>query len=201
MTEQLTVFVVDDDQDFRDSLIWLLEGAGFNCSAFDCAEAFLTDYAGQPGCLLLDIRMPGLSGLQLQQQLNRTSVALPVILMTGHGNVAWAVEGMKNRAVDFIEKPFDDEALLTLVADTLQLARQRFAEAGQRAQLQEHWDSLSRREKQVAELVVRGMANKEIAEQLAITIKTVEAHRSRAMKKMDCSSLANFVDVYRSLSR
>lgn len=197
--QQAVVFVVDDDEPFRESLVWLLEGAGYRCQAFESAEAFLDYYTGQPGCLLLDIRMRGLSGLELQQRLNGRGDVLPVILITGHGNVAWAVEGMKNRAVDFIEKPFDDHALLSLVANTLKIAEERFGQQASKRELLVHWQQLSRREKQVAELVVAGLANREIGEQLAITVKTVEVHRSRAMKKLGCNSLARFVDFYRQL--
>jgi two-component system response regulator TtrR len=177
----------------------LLEGAGYHCLAYHSGEAFLAEYNEQPGCLLLDIRMPGISGLELQQQLNNRSSALPVILITGHGNVAWAVQGMKNHALDFIEKPFDDEALLALIDSALQLARERFEKLGLNTALQDSWSTLSRREKQVGKLVAQGLANKEIAEDLGISIKTVEVHRSRAMKKMACEKLANFVDAYRRL--
>jgi two-component system, LuxR family, response regulator FixJ len=187
------VFVVDDDKDFRESLLWLLEGAGYSCLGYGSAEEFLRQYQGQEGCLLLDVRMQGMSGLALQQELNRRKLVLPVIMITGHGDVAMAVQAMKNNAADFIEKPFDDEVLLTLIAETLKKGEQEFSEKAQIQQVEACWQALSKRERQVAGLVVEGFSNREIAEKLDISIKTVEIHRSRVMSKMQAKKVTELV--------
>jgi two-component system, LuxR family, response regulator FixJ len=187
------VFVVDDDKDFRESLLWLLEGAGYSCLGYGSAEEFLRQYQGQEGCLLLDVRMQGMSGLALQQELNRRKLVLPVIMITGHGDVAMAVQAMKNNAADFIEKPFDDEVLLTLIAETLKKGEQEFSEKAQIQQVETCWQALSKRERQVAGLVVEGFSNREIAEKLDISIKTVEIHRSRVMSKMQAKKVTELV--------
>lgn len=201
MVELKTVFVVDDDLDFRESLAWLLESAGYQVRVYGSAEEFLEGYGGEAGCLLLDVRMTGMSGLALQQALNEKGFTLPVIMITGHGDVAMAVQAMKNRAVDFIEKPFDDEALLLAVAGTLKEAEGRFKEQHLQRQVNDCWQSLSKRETQVAELVIAGLANREIAEQLGISIKTVEIHRSRVMNKMQAKNIAELVSLAGELVR
>jgi two-component system, LuxR family, response regulator FixJ len=193
---QAKVFIVDDDRDFRESLTWLLQSAGYQCRVFESAETFLQHYAGEPGCLLLDIRMSGMSGLALQQTLKQRDLVLPVIIITGHGDVTMAVQAMKNNAVDFIEKPFNDEMLLKLVDDTLQRSQDIFSAHLERQAVQVRWDSLSKREQQVAQLVVQGKANREIAAELDISIKTVEIHRSRVMSKMHVNNLARLVDAW-----
>jgi FixJ family two-component response regulator len=195
MPSPQTVFVVDDDQDFRESLTWLLEGAGHTVASYENAEVFLEQYQQQPGCLLLDVRMAGMSGLALQQELNQRGYALPVIMITGHGDVAMAVQAMKNHAVDFIEKPFDDKALLSLVAETLKRSPTLFAEANKSQQIKTCWEQLSKREKDVAKQVIQGLANREIAESLDISIKTVEIHRCRVMKKMQAKRLADLMGL------
>ncbi len=187
------VFVVDDDKDFRESLLWLLEGAGYSCLGYGSAEEFLQQYQGQEGCLLLDVRMQGMSGLALQQELNRRKLVLPVIMITGHGDVAMAVQAMKNNAADFIEKPFDDEVLLALIAETLKKGEQEFSEKAQIQQVETCWQALSKRERQVAGLVVEGFSNREVAEKLDISIKTVEIHRSRVMSKMQAKKVTELV--------
>jgi len=219
------VYVVDDDEDFRESLAWLLEAAGHRVTCFASAEAFLaeldgltleskgleskaleskpldtvTQEQGGVACLLLDVRMTGMSGLALQQQLNGRELALPVIMMTGHGDIAMAVQAMKNQAVDFIEKPFDDEVLLALLDETLTKARRQQQQQGQQLQLLQRWQSLSKRERQVAELVVSGKVNRETAVELDISIKTVEIHRSRVMSKLQVKNVAELVSMAGSL--
>ena len=195
MSEELTVFIVDDDEDFRESLSWLLEGEGHHTRCFESAEAFLEAYQGEPGCLLLDLRMTGMSGLALQAQLLERRWVIPVIMITGHGDVDVAVQAMKNNAVDFIEKPFDDGAILKLVEKTLLRSRDIFSKAQEVNGIRERWDSLSKREVGVAELVLKGMANREIAEHLGISIKTVEIHRSRVMKKMQVTRVTELVKL------
>lgn len=194
MTIQQTVFIVDDNQDFRDSLAWLLEGAGYQIKAFESAEDFLFTYRQEPGCLLLDVRMSGMSGLALQQELIRRGEVIPVIIITGHGDVPVAVQAMKNDAVDFIEKPFEDTAMLSLIEDTLSSTAEQFEQQQRKAEVLACWSELSRRELDVAKLVMNGLANREIAEQLGISIKTVEIHRSRVMSKMQVKRLAEFMD-------
>jgi len=187
------VIIVDDDQDFRESLAWLLESAGIGSQQYQSAESFLGSYQGEPACLLLDVRMTGMSGLALQQQLAHRNNPIPIVLITGHGDVPMAVEAIKNGAVDFITKPFDDKQLLDLVESILAGVEQRFAAAAARLVIQQCWQQLSPREKQLAELLIQGDSNRMMAEQLNISIKTVEIHRSRVMKKMQADSLANLI--------
>lgn len=194
MNTQHTVFIVDDNQDFRDSLAWLLEGAGYRVTAFESAEEFLLGYRQQTGCLLLDVRMAGMSGLALQQELIQRGEIIPVIMITGHGDVPMAVQAMKNNAVDFIEKPFEDTAILELIQKTLAGVEKKFARQEDSRAALECWNQLSRREVDVANLVIQGMANREIAEALGISIKTVEIHRSRVMAKMRVKRLAELMD-------
>jgi len=215
-----TVYVVDDDQDFRESLAWLLEAAGHRAVCFASAEIFLaeldtlsldsmvldskaldpeTTEQNAAACLLLDVRMTGMSGLALQQRLNERALALPVIMMTGHGDIAMAVQAMKNQAVDFIEKPFDDEVLLALLDETLAKAKSQQRQQGKQLQLARRWQSLSKRERQVAELVVSGKVNREAAAELGISIKTVEIHRSRVMSKLQVKNVAELVSLAGSL--
>ena len=188
------VFIVDDDEALRDSLRWLIESVGLRVETHASADSFLQSYyPGQSGCLLLDVRMPGMSGLELQEQLESRSVRLPVVIITGHGDVAMAVRAMKAGAVDFIEKPFDDEVLLASIRRALSLdAEQRRSRAAQ-ADILARLAQLTRREHQVMELVTSGMANKQIAAELNVSAKTVEAHRAHVMEKMQASSLAELV--------
>lgn len=190
----LTVFIVDDDDGFRDSLRWLLESTEFQIETFASGELFLEQYDGSPGCLLLDIRMPGISGLALQQELNRRQIKLPTLVLTGHGDIPVAVSAIKNGALDFIEKPFDDQVLLEHIDKAMAMALSWHQQQNLNSELVERWNSLSKREKQVMELVVSGQANKAIAEALDISPKTVEVHRARVMAKMKADSLADLVN-------
>ncbi len=193
MTIENTVFIVDDDRDFRDSLAWLIEGAGHKVVAYESAEAFLFAYSGEPGCLLLDVRMSGMSGLQLQQEMIQRGLSIPVIMITGHGDVPMAVQAMKNNAIDFIEKPFEDVAMLALIEKTLEDNAKVLLEKSEHDLILAHWSELSRRENDVAKLVIQGLANREIADSLGISIKTVEIHRARVMEKTDSQSLSHLV--------
>jgi len=187
------VYVVDDDDALRDSLRWLLESAGYKVSAHSTAERFLLAYRpGMAGCLVLDVRMPGASGLELQQELMRRAATLPIIFVTGHGDVPMAVEAVKNGAFHFLEKPFKDEQLLRLIDEA---SRQSVpaTEHAQRLCAAARLATLTQREREVMDLVVHGRKNKQIADDLGISIKTVEAHRARAMEKMDVSSVAELV--------
>ncbi len=194
MAAHNTVFIVDDDRDFRDSLAWLIEGAGYQVVSFESAESFLFGYQSEPGCLILDVRMSGMSGLQLQQEIVQRGYRLPVIMITGHGDVSMAVQAMKNNAVDFIEKPFEDVAMLALIDKTLAANEKQLLRQGMHDSILSCWAQLSRRENDVARLVIKGLANREVAEKLDISIKTVEIHRSRVMSKMKVKRLAELMD-------
>lgn len=188
-----TVFILDDDNDFRDSMRWLLEADSYQVVDFASASEFLQHYQGEMGCMLLDVRMPEINGLVLQQLMKEQHIQLPIIVISGHGDIPMAVTAMKNGALDFIEKPFDDEVLLRLVEQGLAQARQIFQSNRAQQTLQEHYGSLSKREKEVMALVVQGNSNREIALQLDISPKTVEVHRSRVMSKMHATSLPELV--------
>lgn len=194
MPSAATVFVVDDDEAMRSSMAWLIESEGLRVETFDSAQSFLAAcYPGRAGCLLLDVRMPGMSGLELQEHLRHRQMRLPVIIITGHGDVPMAVRAMKAGAVDFIEKPFDDETLLATIQRALELdAYQRSQQAG-RAEIAARLAQLTPREHEVMLMVTDGMSNKEIANELGVSAKTVEAHRARVMEKMEARSLAELV--------
>ncbi|UTW12777.1 response regulator transcription factor [Marinobacterium rhizophilum] len=194
-----TVFIVDDDDDFRASMQWLLESDGLRVTSFNSAQAFLDGFDGSPGCMLLDVRMPDISGLALQQMLQEQGIALPIIVLSGHGDIPMAVTAIKNGAMDFLEKPFDDALLLHRVKLGLRHAGELQQHRQEQEQTRSRYDSLSRREKEVMALVVTGRANREIAEDLGISPKTVEVHRSRVMAKMQAQSLPELVTLAATL--
>jgi len=194
----VTVFVVDDDPAVRRTLQLLMEFAGFRAECFASAEEFLNRYDPEkPGCLVLDVRLKGQSGLDLQQQLVSEGIGIPVIMMTGHGDVPTAVRAMRTGALDFIEKPFNDQLLLDRVRQAVELdlgnreVRQKRAEIAARLAL------LTPREREVLERVVSGRANKQISAELHISTKTVEAHRAHVMEKMQADSLADLIQYVR----
>ncbi len=194
MSRELTVFVVDDDQAMRNSLKWLIESVGMQVETFDSAQAFLDAYyPARGGCLLVDVRMPGMSGLELQAYLTRREIGIPVIIITGHGDVSMAVKAMKVGAVDFIEKPFDDEELLNSIRNALQHDQKQRALRAQRNDIAARVAELTPREHEVMTLVTDGKSNKEIAAELGVSAKTVEVHRARMMDKMRADSLAELV--------
>jgi FixJ family two-component response regulator len=194
MTGEPVVFVVDDDEAMRNSLKWLIESTGMPVRTYGSADEFLANYyPGRAGCLLLDVRMPGMSGLELQGHLARHSIRLPVIIITGHGDVGMAVRAMKSGAVDFIEKPFDDEALLNSIRNALAFDERQRALQTQRAEIAARLAELTPREHEVMDMVTEGRSNKEIAIGLGVTAKTVEAHRARVMDKMRAGSIAELV--------
>ena len=191
-----TVFVVDDDAPVRDSLAFLLEAAGFPVRTFASAEAFLD--ALRPdwqGCLLTDVRMPGLSGVELQETLSRRGVELPVIVMTGHGDVPLAVRAMKAGAVDFLEKPFDDAQLIERLEQCRAEDAARRARRAARARRREALERLTPRERQVLACLVAGKPNKIIAAELGISPRTVEVHRARVLEKLGARSLPELVRI------
>jgi two-component system, LuxR family, response regulator FixJ len=191
MTEDPTIFVVDDDQAVRDSLRWLLESLRLKVETYASATEFLASgKLSRPGCLVLDVRMPEVSGLQLQEILAAQRVHLPVIIITGHGDVSMAVRAMKFGALDFIEKPFNDQLFLECIQRGLQVnACQRRRDA-ERQTVQARLASLTARERDVLERVVAGKPNKVIASELGISARTVEVHRAHLMEKMCADSLA-----------
>lgn len=191
---QTTVFVVDDDESHCESLKLLLESVGLVVRSFSSARDFLDHAApGTPGCLLLDVRMPGMSGLDLQTELANGDFSLPIIFITGHGTIPLSVHAMKAGAVDFLEKPFNQQDLINAIHRAIELDRQTRMERDKLGEIHQLFDSLSPRERQVFTLVVSGMLNKQIAYRLAITEGTVKVHRGRIMEKMKADSLADLV--------
>jgi len=190
------VFLVDDDEAVRDAIGLLLRASGLQVRAFASAESFLESYQSQmTGCLLLDIRMPGMSGLMLQDVLVGNRISLPIIFITAHGNVPTAVNAIKKGAVQFIEKPFDDEHLLALVQEALALDAQTRREAAAGASIEARLESLTRRERQVLDRVLAGKSSREIAIELFISVKTVDFHRGRIMQKLQISSLRELFPI------
>ncbi|MFN7087476.1 MAG: response regulator transcription factor [Burkholderiales bacterium] len=195
-TEHPLIYVVDDDEAFRDSLRWLLESAGFRVAAFATAEHFLASYSPRTGaCLVLDVRMPGWSGLELQEEMIRRGHAIPIIFVTGHGDVPMAVNAVKKGAVDFIEKPFNDMELLALIENAMTLSGQALQNKTRQLSAAMRLARLTQREHEVMELVVAGKLNKVIADELGISIKTVEAHRAKVMEKTGAGSVAELVKI------
>ena len=188
------VYVVDDDDAVRDSLQWLLEASRYRVLGFDSAEKFLAEH--DPDAIavaIVDVRMPGMSGLELQDELIARGVPYPIIFITGHGDVPMAVSTMKKGAVDFIEKPFDQDALKTLVERMLSEARTRASETERRRISEALVAKLTPREQQVLERIVAGRLNKQIADDLGISIKTVEAHRANIMDKLNANTVADLM--------
>ena len=196
MTAETTVYVVDDDDAVRRFLRGLIRSVGLKVETFATAREFLDAYqAGSPGCLLLDIRMPGMSGLELQAELRRRNLDLPVIVLTGHGDVKVAVHAMKAGAVDFIEKPFNNEFLLQAIQKAVAGSLHSSGIRVRRQEILQRLKTLTTRERQVLGLVVAGGTNKGVARHLGISEKTVEIHRARVMEKMQAKSLAELVKM------
>jgi FixJ family two-component response regulator len=191
-----TVFVVDDDVAVRQSLSLLIRSMGLSVESFESAQAFLSSCDPErSGCLVLDIRMPGMSGLEMQEELHRRSIDLPVIFITGHGDVAMAVRAMKLGAVDFIEKPFNDQQLLDRINQALEVDRAARAARAEKATLASRIELLSPREREVMDRIVAGQANKVIAIELGLSERTVEIHRAKVMTKTGARSLAELVTM------
>jgi RNA polymerase sigma factor (sigma-70 family) len=189
-----TVFIVDDDTAVRDSLALLFELKGLRTRAFDSAEAFLARYRPEwPGCLVLDLRMPGMSGIELQAELARRGIALPVIIITAHGDVATTRAALKGGAVDFIEKPIDDEALLAAVRGALDRDARERAQALAASSVAERMARLTGREREVLALVAEGKHNREIAAALGISPRTVEVYKARLMEKLQVRRVPDLI--------
>lgn len=191
-----TVYVVDDDEAVRDSLQWLLEGKDYRVRCFDSAESFLARYdPREVACLIADIRMGGMTGLELQDKLLERKSPLPIVFITGHGDVPMAVNTMKKGALDFIQKPFNEDDLLSVVERMLDHAREAFAGHQQAASREALLSKLTGRESQVLERIVAGRLNKQIADDLGISIKTVEAHRANIMEKLNANTVADLLKI------
>jgi RNA polymerase sigma factor (sigma-70 family) len=189
-----TVFVVDDDQAMRNSLKWLIESVGVVVENFSSADDFLARFQpSRTGCMVLDVRMPGMSGLELLEQLGQRGISIPVVIITGHGDVPMAVRAMKAGAIDFIEKPFNDEALLDAIRRALAFSEEQCSHQDEHLQILQRLQHLTPREHEVMEMVTDGRSNKEIANALGVSAKTIEAHRARVMEKMQAGSLAELV--------
>ena len=195
-----TVFIVDDEDAVGDSIALLLRSVGLRSKVFNDPRAFLNEYRpDQPGCLILDVRMPKMSGLELQQEFSRRNYTLPVIFITGHGDVPMAVEAMRAGALDFLQKPFKDDELIRRVQKALEQDTQERALLKQREALRQRWAELTAREREVADRIVDGQANKVVALDLAISERTVELHRAHVMQKMGARALAQLVQMVLSL--
>lgn len=200
MAIEPTVFIVDDDAAVRRFLSGLIQSINLRVSAHASAQDFLDAYVpGCPGCLLLDVRMPDMSGLELQRELAERSIHLPVIILTGHGNVPVAVQAMKAGAVDFMEKPFNNELLLDRIQTAMVQSVRAESDWVERNETSKRLKLLTPRERQVFDLVVAGKMNKAIAYHLTISEKTVETHRANVMRKMGARSLASLVQMAVSL--
>ena len=209
-----TVYIVDDDASVRDGMAWLLRTRRLLSAPFESAEHFLSELDAQqarwgaqglpqqPACILLDVRMPGMSGLALFEQLLARGIAAawPVIFLTGHADVPTAVDSVKRGAFDFCEKPFSDNALVDRIEQALALSRERLAERLQRQQLEQRLQELTERERDVMQLVARGLPNKLIADELDISVRTVEVHRARVFDKMEVKSAVELANLLREAS-
>ena len=188
------VFIVDDDEAVRNSLRLLVKSVGLPATTANSAQEFLENYAAaQPGCLVLDVRMPGMSGIELQEQLNLRGAVIPVIFITGHGDIPMAVEAMQQGAFDFLQKPFRDQDLIDRIQRALEKDDASRVELTERSRIRERRETLTPREREVLDLVTAGKPNKIMAADLGLSQRTVEIHRSRVMEKMGASSLAQLV--------
>lgn len=198
--EDGVIYIVDDDPAVRKSVERLLRGAGYPVETFGSAAEFLERrHENGPGCLVLDVQMPDLSGIELQQHLARLKNSLPIVFITAHGTIPVSVQAMKGGAVDFLEKPFNSEALLKAISKALVRARRVKTEEHALEKLRGCMDTLTRREQQVFSLVTLGMLNKQIASRLGTAEKTIKAHRANVMQKMGAKSLADLVRVAEKL--
>jgi FixJ family two-component response regulator len=192
--ESPTVYVVDDDASIREVLSWLMQSNRIAVKCYASAAAFLAEFKpDSPGCLILDLYMPGMSGLDLQQYLIRHGISMPVIFLSGRGDIGKAVEAVKQGAVDFIEKPFDYKRILLTVRECMQRDAAMRATRSSKEAFKVRLATLTQREREVMDYVVAGQTNREVAEILGISVKTVEAHRSRLMEKLDVDSVASLV--------
>lgn len=193
MSDDAIVFIVDDDEAVRQSTAWLVESIGLKVTTFTSADEFLEKYNNEPGCIVMDVRMPGMSGLEAQEEMKTRGMSLPLIFITGHGDVPMAVRALKRGAFDFIEKPFNDQLLLDAVQRGLKNNSEAMESLVQNESIDRRISSLTPREHEVMMRVTEGKPNKVIAHELNVSIKTVEVHRARMMEKMEASSVAQLV--------
>lgn len=197
-----TVFIVDDEAVVAESLRWLVESVGLKAETFSNPGQFLAQYRPEcAGCLVLDVRMPAMSGLELQERFNAQGISLPIIFITGHGGVQTAVRALKGGAIDFIEKPFDDQRMLDLVHKAIAIDAERRRQASARADAAARYASLSAREQEVLELLIEGGTNKTMARALGLSAKTVESYRANVMEKMAAPTLPHLVRQVLDLRR
>jgi FixJ family two-component response regulator len=200
MSSEPTVFIVDDDADVRQAMRWLIESVGLKAETYADGRAFLESYdADKPGCLVTDVRMPGISGLELQEELAARGSELPVIIITGFGDVPTAVRALRSGAVDFIEKPFNDQALLERIQRCIEEDARNRSKRVEKTEVAARVARLTQRERDVMGLVVAGRTSKAIAGNLDIAFNTVQAHRARVMRKMEAANLADLVRMVRIL--
>jgi len=193
MSSDAIVFIVDDDEAVRQSTAWLVESIGLKVTTFTSADEFLKNYKNEQGCVVMDVRMPGMSGLEAQEEMKNRGITLPLIFITGHGDVPMAVRALKRGAFDFIEKPFNDQLLLDSVQKGLKMNNQAMESLVRNELIDKRIATLTPREKEVMIRVTEGKPNKVIAHELSVSIKTVEVHRARMMEKMAASSVAELV--------
>jgi len=199
-TSDPVVYIVDDDVSIRKALRRLFQSTGLKVDVFSSAQEFLNfPRPDLPSCLVLDVNMPGLDGLELQEELTSKGIHIPIIFMTGYGNIPMTVKAMKAGAIDFLAKPFENQQLLDIVHEALEKDRQNRLHQYHKEELQNRYDNLTPREREVFTLVVSGMINKQIGMELKISEKTVKVHRARAMKKMNADSLAQLVQFAEKL--
>ncbi len=200
MSDEATIFVVDDDREVREALQLLFESVGLGVELFESGQAYI-DRAdlSRPGCLVVDIRMPGMSGLELQARLAAERIHPPIIIITGHGDVPMAVRAVQAGAADFIEKPFNDQALLDSVHRAIEWDAEQRGEASRLADIQARLERLTPREREVLELVIAGKRNKVIAADLGVSQSTVEAHRAKVMEKMEAKTLSDLMRMMLAL--
>jgi len=201
MKKNPVIMVVDDDSGVRNAMRSLLKSVGLESALYGSAQEFLAAYQPtQPGCLVLDIRMPGMSGLELQQQLNLRGAVVPVIFMTGHGDIPMAVEAMQHGAFDFLQKPFRDQDLLDRIQRAIVKDGEQRQSLGEHERIKAHLETLTAREREVLDLMTQGKQNKVIAQDLGVSPRTVEIHRARVMEKMNAQSVAQLVRMMLDLN-
>ena len=194
MNEDQTIFIVDDEKPVRDSIKFLMESIGLQAKVFASAQEYLDQFDDDaPGCLITDIRMPMMSGLDLQQKLSEKALHPPIIMITGHGDVPMAVSAIQQGAIDFVEKPFNNQKLLDIVYKALEIDAKRRGENTKLDDIQQKYQYLTDKEQQVFELVIKGHLNKQIAQELFVTQSAIEARRAKIMEKMQANNLSDLM--------
>jgi FixJ family two-component response regulator len=193
---EATVYVIDDDHTFRDALRRLLSFAGHRVALHANAESFLAEYSPpHPGCVILETRLPGMSGIELQSELRQRAIGIPLVFATKHGDIPLAVAAVKSGAVEFFEKPVNEAALLAVIEKTLKLEAGRRREHARKLTVAARFEKLTSREREIMHFVIAGKMNKTVADELFISIKTVEAHRAKVMQKLGVDSVAELVQL------